>query len=139
MIYARTFTLGLAFAGTLTLSVAGTSTAAVGSSLTIKMNAQNNSGENGTATLTDTPEGLKVVVRLTGAPRDVPQPTHIHIGTCAHIDVAPRWPLSNTVNGQATSIVKGVRLSTLTAATYALNVHKSTNDLGTYVSCGNIK
>ncbi|HTZ53659.1 MAG TPA: hypothetical protein VMB20_01240 [Candidatus Acidoferrum sp.] len=139
MTFARTFVLGATLTGVLAMSMTSNSTATMGKSLTISMRAQNDSGENGTATLSDTSGGLKVVVVLTGAPKDVPQPTHIHVGTCAHINVAPRYPLSNTVNGQSTSLVKGVRLSALTGATYALNVHKSTNDLGTYVSCGNIK
>jgi len=73
------------------------------------------------------------------APKDVPQPTHIHIGTCGNINKAPEYPLRNTVNGAATTVVPGVKLSDLMAGKYAVNVHKSGDDLGTYVSCGNVK
>jgi hypothetical protein len=32
-----------------------------------------------------------------------------------------------------------VTLADLTSGMFAINVHKSTSDLGTYVSCGDIK
>jgi hypothetical protein len=46
--------------------------------------------------------------------------------------------LANTVNGVGLATVKGVQLADLLKGTYAINVHKSTTDLATYVSCGNI-
>jgi len=135
---ARTLLLGAAMAGMLTApTMAGSMSS--GKSVTIKMVALNGSGENGTATLTDTAEGLQVSVSLKGAPKDTPQPTHIHIGTCGNINKAPEYPLSNTVNGKGVSLVKGVHLDTLMGAKYAINVHKSADEIATYVSCGNIK
>jgi opacity protein-like surface antigen len=119
--------------------VASTALAADAKTITIKMTALNGSGENGTATLTDVPAGLQVVVSLKGGPKDTPQPTHIHVGTCGNINKAPEYPLSNTVDGQSSTVVKGVHLSTLTGAKYAINVHKSASELGVYVSCGDIK
>ncbi|HEY5339424.1 MAG TPA: hypothetical protein VIK27_00230 [Candidatus Aquilonibacter sp.] len=130
----RTALLGAAFVGTL----AATALAAP-DSLTIKMNALNGSGENGTATLTQTAEGVTVAVALDGAPTDVPQPTHIHIGTCGHINKAPEYALKNTVDGKGESTVGGIKLANLLSGHYAVNVHKSGTDLGTYVSCGDIK
>jgi len=123
------------------VSLFGASTiSADAKSIEVKMEALNGSGETGYATLTDLPfVGLKVVIHLNGAPKDVPQPTHIHVGTCGNINKAPEYPLSNTVNGQSTSTVKGVYLKTLMGGKFAINVHKSTDDIATYVSCGNIK
>jgi len=126
--------LGAALAGML----AAAASADVPSTLTIKMVAQNNSGENGTATLTQESDGVRVAVKLDGAPKDVPQPTHIHVGNCGHINKAPEYPLSNTVDGEGVGTVKGVQLADLLKGTYAINVHKSGTELGTYVSCGNI-
>ncbi len=131
----RNLLLGAALVATLSASAI----AHAPQSITIKMKALNGSGENGTATLTQQADGLHVVVDLTNAPKDVPQPTHIHIGTCGNINKAPEYPLKNTVNGQATTVVPGVKLSDLTSGSYAVNVHKSGDDLGTYVSCGNVK
>ncbi len=126
--------LGTALAGVL----AATASAATPTTITIKMVAQNDSGENGTATLTQVADGTRVEVKLDGAPKDVPQPTHIHVGNCGHINKAPEYPLTSTTNGVAVSTVKGVSLADLLKATYAINVHKSGTDIATYVSCGNI-
>jgi hypothetical protein len=126
--------LGTALAGMLAAAAA----ADAPMSLTVKMTAQNGSGESGTAVLTQTADGVKVVITLTGAPKDTPQPTHIHPGTCAKLTPAPKYPLTNTVNGSSTTTVKGVKLSDLLAGTFAINVHKSSTEIATYVSCGDI-
>lgn len=105
---------------------------------TIVMKALNGSGEDGTAVVSQTDAGLSVVVTLKNAPKDVPQPTHIHAGNCGKINAAPEYPLNNTVNGKGSSIVKGVKLADLMTGKYAVNVHKSADDIPTYVSCGNI-
>jgi Cu/Zn superoxide dismutase len=112
--------------------------AAATSSLVVNMNALNGSGENGIATLTQQTDGVKVVVALKNAP-DGAQPVHIHIGTCANINKAPEYPLVNLAKGESTTVVKGITIDQLLAGHYAVNVHKSTDDLGTYVSCGDIK
>lgn len=125
--------LGAALAGSLALAATAAPT-----HLTIPMKALNNSGENGTATLTDTPAGVHVVVNLKNEP-DIAQPTHIHIGTCGHINKAPEYPLHNTLKGVSATTVRGVTLAQLLAGHYAINVHKSAMALGTYVSCGNIR
>lgn len=127
--------LGIAFA----LTAVAPSVADAPKSVTVKMVALNNSGENGTAIVTQEADGgIQVAVTLSGAPAGVAQPTHIHIGTCGNINKAPEYALKNTVDGKGTSLVPGVTLAELLKGKYAINVHKSTSDLGTYVSCGNI-
>ena len=106
--------------------------------LTVTMNAQNGSGESGTATLTQTADGVQVVISLTNGPAAA-QPAHVHPGTCAKLNPAPQYPLTSVESGKSTTVVKGVTLQQLTSGTFAINVHKSTSDLGTYVSCGDIK
>ncbi len=128
--------------GAIALAVAMTAPVcafAASDSLTIPMKALSDSGETGTAVLTQQDDGVHVAVSLKNAPKDTPQPTHIHIGTCGNINKAPEYALVNTVDGKGDSVVKGVKLSDLTAGKYAINVHKSGDDLGTYVSCGDIK
>lgn len=39
----------------------------------------------------------------TGAPTDVPHPTHIHQGTCANLNPNPQYPLANTEYPSSTS------------------------------------
>lgn len=104
--------------------------------LTVPLKPQNASGESGTATLTDTPAGLKVVISLKGAPA-APQPVHIHMGSCAKLNPTPKYPLQNVVAGKSTTVVKGIKIAQLVGKT-AINVHKSLTDIPTYVACGDI-
>jgi hypothetical protein len=107
-------------------------------SITVKMQALNGSGEDGVATVTQGSGGIFVTVALQNG-GDADQPTHIHIGTCGAINKAPEYALRDTVDGKGESSVAGVTLSDLLKGHYAINVHKSGTDLGTYVSCGNIR
>jgi len=103
-----------------------------------KLHAQNGSGETGTATLLQSGDNVIVRVRLSGGPADA-QPAHIHPGTCDKLNPKPIYPLHNLVNGYSETTVQNVKLADLTAGTFAINVHKSTSDLGTYVACGDLK
>lgn len=129
--------LRFALAALVLAALAMPASAAV-TSVTIPMNALNGSNENGVAVLTQESDGVKIVVSLKNAPATA-QPTHIHIGTCGHINAAPEYALVSVTDGSSTSTVKGVTLEQLLGAKYAINVHKSADDLGTYVSCGDIK
>lgn len=109
--------------------------AAAPQTVTVKMNALNKSGESGTATLTQVGNGVKVDVTIKGAPA-TDQPTHIHPGTCAKLNPAPEAPLTPLSNGRSVTVLSGKKLSQFTGGKFAINVHKSANDLKTYVSCG---
>lgn len=99
--------------------------------------AQNGSAELGTVTLTAQGDKTRVDVALANAPTDVPQPAHIHDGPCAKLNPKPKYPLTNVVDGTSTSLVD-VPMAQLTAGTFAVNVHKSTSDIPTYVACGDL-
>lgn len=117
------------------LAAAGEASAA--DSLTIQLSPQNNSGQSGTATLTDLGDGTtKVVLNLTdlGA---TPQPVHIHDGTCATLNPTPKYPLTNMVNGKSETVVK-VAMGQLLAQPFAINAHKSAQEVPVYTACGNI-
>ena len=111
---------------------------AADNTITITLNAQNNSGESGTATLTDLGNGQTKVVLDLGAGLADPQPAHIHPGTCANLNPKPEYPLTNVVNGKSETIVK-VSLADLTKEAYAINVHKSAAEVAVYTACGDIK
>jgi predicted small lipoprotein YifL len=102
----------------------------------IQLQEQSASGESGTATLTREGDKTKVVLGLQSG-TSTAQPAHIHSGTCSSLDPTPAYPLNNVVNGKSTTVVN-VPLDTLEKTAYAINVHKSTQDLKTYVACGNI-
>jgi hypothetical protein len=102
----------------------------------VELKAQNNSNETGTATLTPEGNSTKVVLDVKGA--EGTQPTHIHKGTCAKLDPKPAFPLSPVVNGKSETTVKA-SMKDLTSGEYAINGHKSAQDLKTYVFCGDLK
>ncbi|SRR5579872_1337513 len=105
--------------------------------LTVTMAAQNNSNETGTATLTQDGKNVRVDLQVANAP-SAAQPAHVHTGSCANLG-GVAYPLSSVVNGKSTTVLKNVSLKDLTGKPYAINVHKSADDLKTYVSCGEIQ
>jgi Cu/Zn superoxide dismutase len=107
-------------------------------SVTVRLAQQNKSGESGTARLTPEGDKTKVQVNLKGAPKGVSQPAHIHEGSCAKLDPKPKYGLQNVVDGKSTSEVP-VSVDALMSGSYAINVHKSADDIKTYVACGAIK
>ena len=122
--------LGLLLVGAASVTLAA-------DSATVKLSPQNNSGESGTATLTKVGERTKVVLNVTGAPAGVTQPVHIHKGTCDKLDPKPTFPLSPVVNGKSETTVNA-SLDNLQKGGYAINGHKSAQEIATYVFCGNI-
>jgi len=104
--------------------------------LTIPMHAQNGSGEDGTATLSQEGGDVKVVISLKGAPT-TEQPAHIHDGTCSDLK-GVAYPLTNVTSGASTTMIKSASLAKWLKGAFAINVHESASDLGKYVSCGNI-
>src|SRR4030095_12319388 len=91
----------------------------------------------GTATLTPQGDGTKVEISLKGQPMGVAQPAHIHDGSCAKLDPKPKHGLANVTDGKSTTVVP-VKLDDLKKEKVAINVHRSTDDLKTYVACGDI-
>jgi Cu/Zn superoxide dismutase len=112
---------------------------AAGKPVTITIMQQNQSGESGTATLTPLDGNkTKVEITLKSTPQGVTQPAHIHEGGCANLDPKPKQGLDSVVDGKSTTVVP-VSLQELIAGKTAINVHKSTDDLKTYVACGDIR
>jgi len=105
-------------------------------SKTYSLAPQNGSGEKGTVTLTADGDKTIVAGALTGAPASA-QPAHIHPGSCAKLDPAPKYPLTSLVNGKSTTTIDAT-LASLTAGGFAVNVHKSPDDLKDYVACGDL-
>lgn len=103
----------------------------------VKLEAQNNSGQNGTATLLPAGSKTKVVIKIPNMPAGVSQPAHIHLGTCDNLDKAPKWNLQPVKDGQSITEL-AVPLQTILKDKTAINVHKSAAEAHVYVSCGNI-
>lgn len=105
--------------------------------VTVKLEAQNNSGQDGTATLTPQGNQTRVVIEIPNAPTNIAQPAHIHLGTCDKLDKTPKWNLESVKGGRSITTVP-VSLDTILKDRTAINVHKSAAEAQVYVSCGNI-
>lgn len=107
-----------------------------GESVMIELSEQSSSGESGTATLEAVSSGMtRVTIELENAPAE-PQPAHIHSGSCAELgDVV--HPLTNVEGGSSETEV-AASLEDLQSGDFAINVHQSEADIGTYVACGDI-
>jgi Cu/Zn superoxide dismutase len=103
----------------------------------VKLNPQNNSGESGSATLTDVGGKTKVTVTVTGQPAGTPQPMHIHKGTCGQLEARPTYGLPALVDGKSEATVD-VSLADLQKGAFAINGHKSAQEAAVYVYCGEI-
>lgn len=111
-------------------------TYAQGQTMTVNLSAENSSGQNGTATLTDMGDMTKVAVNISNG-TEVPQPAHIHPGSCANLNPKPLYPLTSLVNGTSETMVPA-KLSEIANGGFAINVHKSGAEVAVYVSCGDI-
>ncbi len=111
---------------------------AAGEPIKFNLEAENNSGETGTATLTDLGNGkTMVLVEINGEPDGAAQPMHIHQGQCGPTLGKVVFPLTDLQNGKSTTTVDAA-LETLTTGGFAINGHKSAQEISVYVFCGNI-
>ena len=102
---------------------------------TIAMAEQSGSGQTGVAAVVEDPDvGLTfVAIDIAGGEVGVLQPAHIHTGTCAEPGPIVQ-PLASVIDGGSLTF-----LSIAPEATDAgliINVHRSAEEPGVYVSCG---
>jgi hypothetical protein len=104
---------------------------------TVRLSPQNHSGQSGTALLQQRGHDIVVTLRMSGLPGAVAEPAHIHVGTCARLNPAPKYPLTNARNGTTMTTIRNVQLASLLGGRYAINVHNARH-LSIYVACGGI-
>lgn len=120
------------------LALAGAAMVSAADPVTVTLNPLNDSGESGTAVLTDLGNGkVRVEVAITGAPAGVVQPMHIHKGTCANLDPKPTYPLTSLTDGKSVTEIEAT-LTDLQNGDFAINGHKSAQEASVYVFCGDI-
>jgi hypothetical protein len=109
------------------------------SEMTIVLSQYSESGQEGTATLTDVNGQLRVVLDLSGYDSDVPQPAHIHTGNCPRIGPVIHT-LSDVVDNHSETTLD-TTLDGLLASneTLNINVHESYDNFATYTSCGDLQ
>ncbi len=107
-------------------------------SMTVVLSAQNDSDQSGVATLASENGKTTVSIQLDSSPEGVSQPAHIHMGACPNPGEVV-YPLTNVMDGTSETVLE-VTLDTLRSELpLVVNVHKSTTESGTYVSCGDLK
>lgn len=107
--------------------------------LTVNLAAQNRSGQNGTATLTEENGKVMVTMSLTGTSSTASaQPAHIHAGKCPDVGEVVN-ALTSLVNGKSTTTLNTTLSALKAKAPLAINVHKSVSEISTYTACGDIK
>lgn len=122
-----------------TQTVATSPTETMTEPMTVTLDAQNDSGETGTAVLTEEEEGkTKVTLTIAGAPKGIAQPAHIHSGACPKPG-AIVYPLTNVVNGVSETTLDVDTETLMKQLPLAINVHKSASQAAIYVACGDLK
>lgn len=106
--------------------------------MTVQLEAQNDFGESGTATLTEADGKTTVSINLTGVVDDTPQPAHIHNGACPTPgDVL--YPLTDLVAGVSETVLDTTIATLRASLPLAINVHKSAAEASVYVVCGDLQ
>lgn len=108
--------------------------------MTVALSAQNDSGQDGTATLTE--EDGKVMVEIEVESSDegegIAQPAHIHMGACPEPgEIA--YPLTNVVDGESETTLDVTLAELKEQLPLAINVHKSAAEISVYTSCGDLE
>jgi hypothetical protein len=127
----------LALGLSLLVLLAGCGSDGGSSEMTVSLAEQNGSTQSGEASLTAVDDSTTHVVISIRSGGETPQPVHIHKGSCAQLDPQPEHPLEDVVEGESSTHLN-VSLDELRDGEYAINVHKSAEELQTYVACGDI-
>jgi hypothetical protein len=105
--------------------------------LTLELVEQSSSGQDGTATFTSLDGGgTRVVLELTNPP-DVPQPAHVHSGTCDDLG-DPVVALTSVEEGTSETDV-GMSLEELGQGDLVVHAHKSEAEYDVSVACAPIE
>lgn len=104
---------------------------------TVNLSQENNSTESGTAVLIEENGKTTVTLALIGYAKDVVQPAHIHVGACPGVG-SVKYPLTDVVNGTSVTVLPVTLDQLKQSLPLAVNVHKSTKEIGVYTSCGEL-
>jgi hypothetical protein len=117
---------------------------AAGGPVEVELAQVGDSGQTGRATLKETPDGVRVVLKLASRGTG-PHPAHIHAGNCPKPEEFPIWGLPDVRKGKSETVLgTGLRgepaptLADLRSKDYAINVHKSAAQPDVYIACGDI-
>ena len=127
---------GLGGALVVALAACGGDDSGQPAALELQLQEQNGSAQSGTATLDAVDDGrTRVTIELSNPPQ-VPQPSHVHPGSCDDLG-PPVAGLANVVDGKAESVI-GMSLEELRTGEFVVHAHKSAQEYETSVACARI-
>lgn len=106
-------------------------------SITVTLNEQNDSGEYGTATLTEVGGQVMVSISMIGSPTGVSQPAHIHTGICPDVGGVVH-SLEFPLNGGSETTLATTFEELRSGLPLAINIHKSVPEASVYTACGDL-
>jgi hypothetical protein len=80
---------------------------------------------------------LRVEIHVIGAGPSS-RPAHIHEGSCAQLNPAPQFPLTNVVDGVSVTEI-AASLQEITSSPHAIHMHKSPEEMPIYVACADTR
>lgn len=104
--------------------------------LVVRLAPLGNSGQMGTAVLHEKDGKVRVEVDLLNAPASA-EPAHIHAGACPNPGEV-KYPLTSVAGGLSDTVLDVSLNQLLASLPLAINIHKSANDIKTYVACGDL-
>jgi hypothetical protein len=104
--------------------------------LTVRLAEQNGSGQSGTATFIVDGDRTRIVLELTN-PSDVPQPAHVHSGSCDDLG-DPVVALTGVEDGRSETEAR-MTLERLRQGDLVIHAHKSDVEFDVSVACAPIE
>ncbi|MFA5954764.1 MAG: DUF4382 domain-containing protein [Patescibacteria group bacterium] len=111
------------------------------SSVVLNFTPDNNSGLSGTAKVEEDGDKVKVKIELRGGVSDLlasSKPAHIHLGSCPTVG-GVKYALNPVVDGESETTVNTTLAELKAGLPLAINVHKSAEEIETYVACADLK
>lgn len=103
-------------------------------SFSIPLNTQNDSNESGIVLFDGENGKTKVTIKTVNYLADVPQPAHIHGGTCEE-PIEELFHIEDVLNGVSETTLD-VSIEELVKKPFVVNVHKSYDEDYIYTACG---
>jgi hypothetical protein len=97
---------------------------ALDNAISLRLDAQSNSGQAGTAILVPEGDKTKVVIEFSNVRQGLRSRRTFHRGSCDALDKAPKWSLKAVTDGRSVTMIP-VSLNTLLKDRMAINIHKS--------------
>lgn len=103
-----------------------------------QLSEMNSSGITGEAILTEYENNLFVAIKLVDYTPNISLPAHIHYGTCEELGEII-YPLMDVDSGESVTEIDTNFKELKKLTPIAINIHKSSNQMGTSVSCAQLK